>query len=103
MKYVMFLLLLTAASCCHDNNDACIFSRIEDFKQDKDAIGVYSYEVDGEIHFWFHDGATFYDGSEFIYNADCEEVCRFCGFCIPPACLTAYPTSTSGWEVVWEK
>lgn len=105
-----FLLgLMTSCSKSEDNcvpgklEGSCIQGKIETFKQEKRSIAVYSYQVDCEIHYWFHDGSRAWDGSEYIYNDACEEVCQLCGFCVQNICGEKYPSNIDDWTLVWKK
>lgn len=81
----------------------CIEGKIETFKKEERSLAVYSIVVDCETHFWFHDGSMAWDGTEYIYNTECEEVCHLCGLCQPPACMKDYTFDINDWTVVWKK
>jgi hypothetical protein len=81
----------------------CIEGKIEAFKKEERSLAIYSIVVDCETHFWFRDGSLAWDGTEYIFNTDCEEVCYICGLCMQPACSKDYPVNINEWTKVWEK
>ena len=88
---------------CGKPDFSCINEKIEAFKKTEGALAVYRYQVDSEYHYWFHDGAVAWDGAEYIYNTDCEEVCFFCGECLQGACAEKYPVNQDDWTLIWGK
>ena len=88
---------------CGKPDFSCINEKIEAFKKTEGALAVYRYQVDCEYHYWFHDGAVAWDGAEYIYNTDCEEVCFFCGECLQGACAEKYPVNQDDWTLIWGK
>lgn len=88
---------------CGKPDSSCIDEKIEAFKKTEGALAVYRYQVDGDYHYWFHDGAVAWDGVEHVYNTDCEEVCFFCGECLQSACADKYPANQADWTLIWWK
>jgi hypothetical protein len=64
-------------------------------------LRVLKMNTGGQDHFWFNDGAAAYDGIEFIYDANCKEVCKTGGFRKPLDCMKVYENQK--WEVIWEE
>ena len=62
---------------------------------------VYKMPVNGIDHYWLQSGAAAYDGIEFIYDANCKEVCKTGGMRKPLDCMKAYEAGK--WELVWEE
>ena len=106
MKLFATIVSLAFLSACCEKEDLttslCILEKIEAFKLE--GLGVYSYEINGKNNYWFHTGAMHYDGSEYIYNENCEVTCYYCGECAPPGCLGSFPPYLSDqWTLVWKK
>lgn len=105
-KQFLFSLLLLSLFACQKNEEKSVAcpdfeAKIEEFKASDVSISIKTQEVGGETHYWFHDGANTWDGSEYILNESCDTVCYFCGKCMAPECLDAY--DNNAWVVLWEK
>jgi hypothetical protein len=73
-------------------------------KADKEAakMVVMKTTVGGADHYWLQSGAATYDGIEYVFDANCKEVCQMGGFRQKqPDCQKAYDKAT--WAVVWEE
>ncbi len=64
-------------------------------------MSVFKMAVKGVDHYWLQSGAAAYDGIEFIYDANCKEVCKTGGMRMPMDCMKAYEAGK--WELVWEE
>lgn len=79
---------------------ACIEQKVkEDTTEGK--MVVQKMTVGGTDHYWLNSGAAAYDGVEYIFDANCKEVCQTGGFRMPKDCMKAYEGGK--WEVVWEE
>ncbi len=109
MKIWIWTSLAMLMSCskteepCGKPDFSCINDKIEAFKKTEGALAVYRYQVDCDYHYWFRDGSLAWDGAEYVYNTECEEVCYFCGECVQGACAEKYPVNTEDWTLVWKK
>ncbi len=107
MKKILILSLLLAAFAACKKDDLpsgtpeCIKDKVKEFSKLEGPRKVQLAIVNGEDQYWFNDGATAFDGAEYIYDAACEQTCFFCGFCIPPACTADYDNVE--WTVIWEQ
>lgn len=98
---IIALLLLFSCKSKDDQDNLipdCIQEQIEN---EATLMAVLTQEVDGEIHYWLNTGVLSLDGTEFIVNNNCEEVCQFCGLCVPPNCNDDY--NADEWTVIWEQ
>ena len=93
------------AACC--KKDDCEDGKLPDCIQQRINISskplyltVNMQKVNGECHYWLNTGAMAFDGAEYIVNDQCDTVCFYCGFCIPPDCSKEY--SSEDWEVIWK-
>jgi hypothetical protein len=99
------IVLISISACCHQTKNetsACMLEKINAFKSNGSAKAVLSIEVKGETYFWLNDDATYFDGSEYIYDNACNNVCYFCGECAFPECVKDFPYDKTKWEVVWK-
>ena len=107
MKHIILLLILAFffASCCKkdDNSINEIPQCIKDNYQlsSNSELVVKQWEKDGTVFYFFNTGAVAYDGAESIFNASCENVCGYCGFCIEKDCINDFPEyNSSDWVKV---
>jgi hypothetical protein len=106
--YILTLLFLSLMLSCGKSSDElpeCIQAKIDATLplSSVQLIAVYKTNINDETHYWFNTGAVTYDGAEYIYDKDCNQVCSFCGFCVKSDCIDAYPDySSDKWEVVWK-
>lgn len=106
--FIFFIACLFVASCGkHECTNypcsVCINEKIEQFKASEDSKSILTMYVDNEIYYWFNTDAVFFDGTEEIFNEACEQVCIFCGECIPPPCNEKFPYDKTKWQVYWQK
>ncbi|MBI1227562.1 MAG: hypothetical protein GC192_20180 [Bacteroidetes bacterium] len=79
----------------------CIMKQIENNRVAQGRMVVYKMTVNGSDHYWLQSGAAAYDGIEFIYDANCKEVCKTGGMRKPLDCMKAYENGK--WGLVWEE
>lgn len=79
----------------------CIMEKIEAQKAPPNRMKVIKINVKGVDHYWLRSGAVAFDGIEYIYDADCKEVCKTGGMRTPLECMKAYERVP--WKLVWEE
>lgn len=80
---------------------ACLAEKVKAANASQQFLLVQKMTVNGADHYWFNDGAAAYDGIEYVYDANCNEVCKFGGFRKPLDCQKAY--GEGKWTVVWQR
>lgn len=80
---------------------SCIAEIIDDPILSASLKTVRVQELDNELHYWLNTDFVEVDGEEFIVNAQCDTLCFYCGFCVPPDCTSDY--TIDDWETIWEK
>lgn len=108
LLFAAFLLISIAAcqkdddcSCSGGDLPPCIEEMIADTSVTNHLQSIQRTQVGNEQHFWLNSGAAAVDGLEFIVNEQCDTVCYWLCFCVPPACADNY--DINNFEVVWEK
>ncbi len=79
----------------------CLMENIKANMVEQGRMLVHKMAVNGVDHYWLQSGAAAYDGIEFIYDANCKEVCKTGGMRKPMDCMKAYENGK--WELVWEE
>lgn len=80
---------------------ACVAEKAKALSAKATNFTIHKMNVQGQDHFWVSDGAAAYDGIEYIYDANCKEVCQMGGFRMPLECSKVYDSGQ--WEIVWEE
>jgi hypothetical protein len=107
MKNLLFFCFaILAASCCKKTAEApapspCLTAKLEEFKQQSDAVSIRTQSVSGETHYWLNTDARAYDGLEYILGENCDTVCSIGGFRLPLACESDY--DFEDWEIIWQQ
>lgn len=78
----------------------CLQAKVDESLKKNSWLSVRKMQVNGKDHFWLADGAVAYDGIEYVYDAECNEVCRFGGMRQADECTQQYNEGT--WTTVWE-
>jgi hypothetical protein len=78
---------------------ACLDAKAKNYE--KPFLVVKKMTLNGVDHYWFNDGVMAVDGVEYVYDANCKELCRLGGMRQQPECSKVYDQGK--WEVVWEK
>jgi hypothetical protein len=79
---------------------ACLEAKVNEISAKSGWISVRKMHVNGKDHYWVNDGAAAYDGIEYVYDAECNEVCKLGGMRNPDPCAQAYDSGK--WVTVWE-
>jgi hypothetical protein len=102
---IWILLFLSCNEECKTipQTSKCILDKIEIFKQENNSKAVLSFEKDCKLYYWFNNDETLRDGTEDIFDEECNLACTLCGECFPPKCVKDFSGDKSQWVVVWKR